>query len=28
LWGLYGVVYFMSTSKSQGKAILSTASVR
>jgi hypothetical protein len=28
LWGLYGLVYFMSTSKSKGKAILSTATVR
>jgi amino acid transporter len=28
LWGIYGLFYFTSTSKSKGKAILSTAAVR
>jgi len=28
LWGIYGLIYFTSTSKSKGKAILSTATVR
>lgn len=28
LWGIYGLIYFTSTSKSKGKTILTTAAVR